>query len=48
MGDGLRHFGLIGHPVSHSWSARHFADKWAALGLDNCRYTLHDLSLIHI
>ena len=43
MGDGLRHFGLIGHPVSHSWSARHFADKWAALGLDNCRYTLHDL-----
>ncbi len=43
MGDGLRHFGLIGHPVSHSWSARHFADKWAALGLEDCRYTLHDL-----
>ena len=38
-----RNFGLIGHPVAHSWSARHFADKWSALGLHDCRYTLHDL-----
>ena len=43
MGDGLRHFGLIGHPVAHSGSARYFSDKWAALGLEDCRYTLHDL-----
>ncbi len=42
MGE-LRHYGLIGHPVAHSWSAQHFAKKWAALGLDDCRYTLHDL-----
>ena len=43
MGDGLRHFGLIGHPVAHSWSAQYFTEKWAALGLNDCRYTLHDL-----
>ena len=39
----MREFGLIGHPVSHSWSARYFADKWAAMGESSCRYTLHDL-----
>lgn len=39
----LRHFGLIGHPVDHSWSARYFSEKWNHLGLENCRYTLHDL-----
>ena len=39
----LRHFGLIGHPVGHSWSARYFSEKWNQLGLENCRYTLHDL-----
>ena len=39
-----RHFGLIGHPVSHSWSAIHFENKWAKLGIENCRYSLHDLS----
>ena len=39
----LRHFGLIGHPVAHSLSARYFEQKWAELGLDDCRYTLHDL-----
>jgi len=39
----LRHFGLIGHPVAHSLSARYFEQKWAEMGLDNCRYTLHDL-----
>ena len=42
MGEG-RHFGLIGHPVAHSWSARYFAKKWAAQGIENCTYTLHDL-----
>lgn len=39
----LQHFGLIGHPVAHSLSARYFEQKWAELGLDDCRYTLHDL-----
>ena len=42
MGEG-RHFGLVGHPVGHSWSARYFAKKWAALGIEDCTYTLHDL-----
>lgn len=39
----LRHFGLIGHPVAHSLSAQYFEQKWAEMGLDDCRYTLHDL-----
>ena len=41
---GHRHFGLIGHPVSHSWSARYFEKKWKTLGLVDCRYSLHDVS----
>ena len=39
----LRHFGLIGHPVAHSWSATYFSEKWAAQGVEDCRYTLHDV-----
>ena len=41
--DELRHFGLIGHPVAHSWSAAYFEKKWAGRGLEDCRYTLHDV-----
>lgn len=41
-----RRFGLIGHPVEHSWSARFFEEKWAQLGIDNCDYGLHDLDAI--
>jgi len=42
----LRRFGLIGHPVAHSWSARYFAAKWAREGLTDCVYGLHDLASI--
>lgn len=38
-----REFGLIGHPVAHSWSAIHFEKKWAAAGIEDCRYSLHDV-----
>jgi shikimate dehydrogenase len=36
-------FGLIGHPVNHSFSADLFNYKFQALGLKNCSYGLYDL-----
>jgi shikimate dehydrogenase len=39
-------FGLIGHPVSHSFSADYFRGKFENLGLASCSYSLHDLPLI--
>ncbi len=41
-----RRFGLIGHPVEHSWSARFFEAKWTRMGIENCDYGLHDLASI--
>ena len=41
-----RRFGLIGHPVEHSWSARYFQEKWTAQGIDNCEYGLYDLASV--
>lgn len=39
----MRRFGLIGHPVGHSWSQRYFQDKWNREGISDCVYELHDL-----
>lgn len=44
MTDVTRRFGLIGHPVGHSWSQRYFEEKWAREGTEHCRYSLHDLA----
>lgn len=41
---GHRRFGLIGHPVGHSFSARYFEGKWAREGIQDCTYGLHDLA----
>lgn len=41
----MRHYGLIGHPLGHSFSARFFADKFAAEGIDAC-YDNYDLNSI--
>ncbi len=46
MADAPRRFGLIGHPVGHSWSARHFEEKWARERIGDCRYELHDLAQV--
>lgn len=40
-----RLFGLIGHPLGHSWSAEMFGRKFAAEGID-ARYDLYPLSSI--
>lgn len=38
----MKYFGLIGHPLGHSFSARYFAEKFAAEGID-ARYDNFDL-----
>lgn len=39
----MKCFGLIGHPLGHSFSARYFAEKFAAEGID-ARYDNYDLA----
>ena len=34
----MRTFGLIGYPLSHSFSQKYFADKFSSLGLDDCEF----------
>jgi shikimate dehydrogenase len=46
----MRKFGLIGYPLGHSFSKKYFADKFAALGLNDCsyeNYPLSDISLLN-
>lgn len=42
----MRLFGLIGHPVSHSFSKSFFDKKFEAENLSDCRYELMDLATI--
>jgi shikimate dehydrogenase len=39
-------FGLIGKPLSHSFSQRYFSEKFAALGLQDHRYDLFPLEQV--
>lgn len=34
----MREFGLIGYPLSHSFSQKYFTDKFLQRGLSDCRY----------
>ena len=34
----MRRFGLIGYPLSHSFSQKYFTDKFDREGIHNCRY----------
>lgn len=36
-------FGLIGYPLTHSFSKRYFTEKFAKEGIRNCRYELFEL-----
>lgn len=36
----MRLYGLIGYPLSHSFSAKYFAGKFAAEGITDCEYRL--------
>ncbi|MGI4870100.1 MAG: shikimate dehydrogenase family protein [Janthinobacterium lividum] len=40
----MRLFGLIGRSLSHSFSQAYFSQKFARLGLSDCRYELFELA----
>lgn len=48
----MRRFGLLGYPLSHSFSQKYFTEKFAQLGLSDCVYenfslpTIEQLSLV--
>mgnify|MGYP001265825851 CR=1 FL=1 len=41
-------FGLIGYPISHSFSKRYFSEKFEKEGLDHCRYELFPIASINL
>jgi len=43
----MRQFGLIGYPLSHSFSKKYFADKFEREGLINCSYENYPISSIN-
>lgn len=42
----MRLYGLIGYPLSHSFSKKYFTEKFEREGLKDCRYELFPLSSI--
>lgn len=42
----MRLYGLIGYPLSHSFSKKYFTEKFEREGLTDCRYELFPLSSI--
>ncbi len=42
----MRLFGLIGYPLSHSFSEKYFAKKFAEEGINDCRYELFPIESI--
>ncbi len=41
-------FGLIGYPLSHSFSKKYFADKFEKEGIQNCEYNNYELSSMEL
>ena len=39
----MRKFGLIGHPLTHSFSKKYFSEKFEKEGIENCSYELFDI-----
>jgi shikimate dehydrogenase len=46
MAEGRKQLGLIGRPLSHSFSKSFFTDKFRSLGLTNYHYELYELETI--
>lgn len=42
----MRLFGLIGYPLSHSFSKKYFIEKFENEGIDDCRYELFPIETI--
>ena len=43
----MRQFGLIGYPLSHSFSKKYFTQKFAEEGIHNCSYELYPITSIN-
>lgn len=43
----MRSFGLIGYPLTHSFSKNYFAEKFKNEGIADCSYELYELKLIN-
>ncbi len=43
----MRQFGLIGYPLSHSFSKKYFTQKFVAEGIHNCSYELYPIASIN-
>lgn len=43
----MRKFGLIGYPLSHSFSKKYFAEKFAREGIRDCSYELYPIQDIN-
>jgi shikimate dehydrogenase len=43
----MRLFGLIGNPLSHSFSEKYFTEKFEQEGLTDCQYELFPIKSIH-
>lgn len=39
----MRKFGLIGFPLSHSFSKKYFSEKFEKEGIHNCQFDLHEI-----
>ncbi|MEB2783114.1 shikimate dehydrogenase family protein [Algoriphagus persicinus] len=39
----MRKFGLIGHPLTHSFSKKYFTEKFENEGIEGCSYELYDI-----
>ena len=42
----MRKFGLIGYPLSHSFSKKYFTEKFEKEGIQNCQYDLYPIERI--
>ena len=45
---GMRHFGLIGYPLTHSFSKQYFADKFEREGIKDCQYNNYPIEHISL
>ena len=43
----MKLYGLIGYPLSHSFSKKYFAEKFENEGINDCFYDLFPLESIH-
>ena len=43
----MKKYGLIGHPISHSFSKKYFSEKFEKENISNCSYELFDIETLN-